>query len=380
LHAYSKSRRSLVFLAATFAGVAVAMKYNAAPSVLAVWGFYFLFMCKDSNSFPIGRFVLECLLMLLLSVVVFLLICPFPIIDPSTFWVEIGDLVQKSGQTWPGQEPVWSGFLLVEALYTSEGYLGLLFALLGIGMLIQRKQFGVIIFPLLYTLLVITQSLFFMRFAMPLLPWMAVFAAVGIDGVVERYCKNQLQFIFGIVLLAVLTLVQPLAMVMQSNWLFHQPNTRVLFLKWLATERIPEDQNYRIAVDQFSLPIVYRGGIATPGIEMYEKNIVPIDQLAAADFQLIARIESPPIEDIALSTFATFPAKNPDTYPERRQAIATFTGKARPEKVFQPFIEGWHPQAADVEDTYHPVNQLWNRRYPGPVIEVFPRDVETNKE
>jgi hypothetical protein len=187
----------------------------------------------------------------------------------------------------------------------------------------------------------------------------------------------QATIVIGIITIA--TMIQPLAMVMQSNWLFHQPNTRVLFLKWLATERIPEDHYYRIAVDQFSLPIVYRGGIATPGIELYEKNIVPIDQLASSDFQMIERIQSPPIEDIALSTFATFPAKNPDTYPVRRQAVATLTGKAKPEKVFLPFEDDWHPQAADVEDTYHPVTQLWNRSHPGPVIEIFPRDVGTNQ-
>lgn len=369
IEGWMRQKKHWFYAAAAGAGLAVVSKYNAVPvvlTVMVVWG-----MTRwRQNLFIWKQFISDVLLYGLISVGVFLIVCPFPIIDAPTFFAELQDLAVKSGETWPGQEPVWSGFLLAEALYVSEGALGVLAALAGLILLVRQGRYEILVFPVLYALLVITHALFFMRFALPLLPFMHLMMSAGLlYGV--RCLSGQKNRQYGLLALGcVLTGIQPFYATLQSNALFHETNTRIQCLQWVA-EQADSQADFRMAVDQYCVPFPYRGGVRTPGQSVYDTTLVMIDSLPSEQLPQLETLAGTSIEAVGLSTFVTFPAANESTYPERRQAVASYTGSARPEKVFSSFESGWRPQAADVEDTYHPVYDLSERVAPGPTIEIF---------
>src|SRR5690606_16014803 len=146
-----------------------------------------------------------------------LIIVPFPITDPGTFWAEITDLSDKAGKSWQGQEQNWSGFLLFRSIWISEGVVTSLLALAGVVLLCKEKKWEYLLFPLLYLLLVFTHELYFMRFAMPLLPWIALFAASAVLRITDSVISNRQMQPIALGILLVSATVQPVLQDLRSN-------------------------------------------------------------------------------------------------------------------------------------------------------------------
>lgn len=156
---FGNARRTL-WWAAMVAGVSVSMKYNAFPIIPALWGILLLQYYRSGQGIPWRRYILECVGSGVLALLVFLIIVPFPITDPGTFWAEITDLSDKAGKSWQGQEQNWSGFLLFRSIWISEGVVTSLLALAGVVLLCKEKKWEYLLFPLLYLLLVFTHELY----------------------------------------------------------------------------------------------------------------------------------------------------------------------------------------------------------------------------
>lgn len=102
-----------------------------------------------------------------------------------------------------------------------------------------------------------------------------------------------------------------------------------------------------------------------------------IDALPASSFD---RMENtvPPVRYVGVSSFASFPGQHDEPYVDRRHALKRFARAEEPLVRFSPFTGDQPPQAAHIEDTYHPTTRLWERDQPGPVVEWFYRDVESS--
>ena len=246
----SKCRWRWIF-ASALAGIAVAFKYNAFPMVVTISVLYWLqWREKETREKPLFL-IRDIILFGSISVLAFLLICPFPVIDPSSFWSGVADQAKKNTAEWTGQKHVWSGFLLLETLFISEGIISLLLAAAGIFFIFQKKKWLFVIFPALYLLLILTHPLFFARFAIPILPWIALSAAVGIVGLQERFHLSKI--IYGLLIFA--CALEPFTKDLRSNYLLKQEDTRVQCLRWFLSE---EKESAYLALGMFSTSLVYR--------------------------------------------------------------------------------------------------------------------------
>lgn len=357
-----RQSRAGFLLAAALSGVAVAMKYNMLPAVLALAAMRGLAYWPKRRQEPPSKCAMDIAVGFTLAGCAFLLICPFPLIDPQTFFAEIEKLSAAAAKPWPGQDASWSGWQLLKAVVLSEGVLSSLLALFGGWVWFHEKKWAPFLFIVAYFLLAAMHPLFFVRFALPVLPWIALFAACGALMLAEKLPHKTL----GLCLLAALCIVEPLAKDLRSNWLFHQTDTRVLCLEWLA-EDLP--QTGYVAGGQFTLPLPYRTNAAPWGVPPDARHVA-IDRLAYQDFPKLNSLDQP-VSCVLIGAFDSFPGYVPDTLIQRRRALQAFAGKSGPAAVWNPFENEHTLQDANVEDAYHPVTQLWRRVRPGPMIEAY---------
>ncbi|MBZ0258585.1 glycosyltransferase family 39 protein [bacterium] len=351
-----------LYIAALLAGVAVAMKYNMFPAVIALAVMREVAARSTGRRQPIEDVFKEFAACLGLSVCGFLLVCPFPILDPQTFFMELRKLSIAAANPWPGQDTSWSGWQLLKAIVLSEGVLASLLALSGAFVWMRERKWTPFLFFAGYFLLAALHPLFFVRFILPVLPWVALFAACGVVMLAEKFPKKTL----ALCMIACACIIQPLAKDLRSNWLFHQTDTRVLCLEWLTKHWTAHGI---IAGGQFTLPLPYRTNQPPWGVPADPRHLT-IDQLQTQEFGRLDQLRKP-VNCVLLSSFDSFPGSINSSLAQRRRTIQAYVGSNQPVIMFNPFDEVMAMEDADVEDTYHPVTQLWSRLRPGPMIEVY---------
>lgn len=350
-------------VASLLAGIAVAFKYNAFPAVLMIAFLRWLIWREKEEKEPWIILVRDVSLFAGVSIFAFLLICPFPIIDPASFWSGVADQAKKNTAEWTGQKHIWSGFLLLETMYISEGLFTLALAGAGIYFSIGKKLWPLLIFPAIYLVLIVSHPLFFARFAIPLLPWTALCAALGIQALLEHFQFSKPVYILLIIVCA----LEPLSKDLRSNSLLKQEDTRVQCLRWFLAE---EQESAFLALGMFGTSLVYRD-VPSPWGTPLDPRLVMIDKTESDKLDVLNTSLKFPIHYVAMSSFDTFPGYLPDTFAQRRSAIQKFAGSAEPKLVFQPFTREWTPAESDIEDSYTPFRNLWGRERPGPVIEIY---------
>ncbi len=357
--AMGRNARLEFLLAAFVSGVAVAMKYNMAPAVLAVMAMWFLTIRRHAS---IKQVVLDIGLCAALSIIAFLIVCPFPLVDPQTFFAEIEKLGSAAARPWPGQDASWSGWQLIKSIVLSEGVIASFLALYGALIWFREKKWAPFLFFVGYFVLVAIHPLFFVRFSLPILPYVSLFAACGALALAKRAPQKTIALGF----IALLCIIEPLAKDVRSNWLFHQTDTRVLCLEWLSSEQPAAGY---IAGGQFTLPLPYRTNVEPWGTPVDLRHIT-IDRLASQEFQKLNQLDKA-VLGVLVSWFDSFPGYVPDSLAQRRRAAQALVNKRKPLKTFHPLKEPTPLRDANVEDTYHPVTQLWSRKRPGPMIEAY---------
>ncbi|MFB3786404.1 MAG: ArnT family glycosyltransferase [bacterium] len=360
----------LLGAAAACGGVAVAVKYNAFPAVLSLLILRASCYWPRKNEESLRILARDLLLLVALSVFFFLVVCPFPLIDTPTFLHEMTLLREAAAQPWAGQDTRWSLIQFLEAAWISEGALAMVLAAIGLAAALRERKGILLVFPGLYGILVAVHPLFFVRFSLPVLPWISLFAAYGVSVPVTRLIRKERMGLWITVALFLTAGTEPLLKDRRSNFLLKQTDTRIECLRWFLTE---ERSPVLIGTDQFAVPLVYRG-IADVWTKPLDPRMVSIDGLPSGQLQQLDTLAQVPAGYLVYSNFAPFTARYPDTGEERRAAIQKFVGHNRPDRVFQPFTRPWTPQPADVEDTYSPFRNLWGRDRPGAVIEVYKRE------
>lgn len=369
--AFRREKRWGFYAAAALGGVATAIKYNMFPAALAVLGCRATLGWKrrtcDAES-P-TRIALDLIGISAICVVAFLTICPWPILDPPTFWGEIDKLSEAASKHWPGQDTRLSGIQLAESVWLSEGVISCLLAAVGAAALLRARCWALFFFPALYALLVMAHPLYFVRFALPILPFIAICAARGIERIADWPQCSATRREWVLAGCACLCMIQPLAMDLRSNWLFKQEDVRVSTLRWLLKETSQE--RFFVVGGQFSQPIPYRTEQPPWGLH-FERRFVDIDRLPLDELADLGTL--PARVGLALvSSFDAFPGHHDDPYEERRSALRDYMGGGEPVAIFHPWRGEWTPAPSHVEDTYHPVHDLWRRVRPGPGVEAFGR-------
>jgi 4-amino-4-deoxy-L-arabinose transferase-like glycosyltransferase len=353
-------------LASVFAGLAAATKYNAA--VAAALPLAALWLREDTRAQWRSRLGLSAVLGAI-SLAAFAAGNPFAVLDFERFFAGFRNQYSFWGDNyfW-GQSREPGAWLYARASRAMLGFLHLGAVLAGAGLLLRRapRTFAILaVFPVLYLGGMLTKTLFFWRFALPLLPFAAVFAAeawtraaAAIAGGAGR------RWMSGAILAALLAVasIEPLAQLVRHDLLCTRPCTWLLARNWLSlnapagalvvAEGLPPrmPRRFRVLLPRAHIdklrPSAIPGESQAPELEA--GGYVVTDSFLEAGWQ----IEDSPDAERRLAVYRALR--------EKFQLLAEFApGPAGDPKPF----------ATDM--LYTPLVDLWSIERPGHTIRIY---------
>lgn len=226
-----------LWVSAVAAGLATAMKYSGGIAIAVPLA---VIATRPASLATRAR---EALLVLALFAATFLIACPWPLLATDEFVA--GFRNQWSG--WGDRRMVGQADRSLLALYGAGtlallGWAHLLAAAAGVVLLVRRHPRSAVVLlaaPLLYLAVMLNKPLFYWRFALPLLPFLAVAASFAWDGAARRLSSaSRLAAPVVLAALIVLASVQPAVALARHDWLASQPSTWLLARDWLL-EHVP---------------------------------------------------------------------------------------------------------------------------------------------
>lgn len=346
-------------LSGLFVGMAVATKYNMGvvffPLVMAHF-----FSVKN------GRYINRKIVWgVVFCLVGFILFCPWLLLDFKIFSKHFFGQVMYGTSPWLGGSTTSSYIQYLTALLWGYGLIPFSFFIIGVVFLRREREklFLLICFPLIYYLLLGGMELFFVRFAIPVIPFLCIVSAYGIISVVRRFEHVPAAIASG-VLLILLSISQGLFFSYTHNHLISQLDTRIIARRWIK-DNIPSKS-----------PIVMEG--YGPSLEVYDKKIFLQKNMNNYEVikigQKLSRIglDTYKKENIKYIITSSYINKrfidNPDKYPQETAFYRSLEEKARQVFKVSPSVEDvpFH-----LDDVYSPFWNLFRLERSGPAIKIF---------
>jgi hypothetical protein len=270
--------------------------------------------------------------------------------------------VGYGAREWAGQRDVAPLIFYADALRRSVGIPGLVLAVLGMVSLARRdwaRATLLLAAPALCLLVMGRQKLLFVRFALPLMPFVAIFAAVGIAWLAERARPARRSAAFAVLLL--IAILPPAADDVRMNALLGEVDTRVLAVQWL-NENIPPGE--RLVAHSTAVPIGRTGGG---------------DGLQRFDVHRVYSLSNPAsLRNLACegNRYVVLSSHDYDLHRVHADRGEPPTGYELLERDGQLLIE-LRPQISgppipyDVDDNAIPFWDLWRYARPGPTIRIY---------
>jgi hypothetical protein len=270
--------------------------------------------------------------------------------------------------------PGWIFYL--KTLAYGLGPAMLVLAMMGLGWRIFRVIRGrdrisllIIAFPLFYFIAMGATRHYFARYTLPLVPFMALFAAEAVMILADRMKARQgAKWAWGITALVTsVAIVQPLAASIRHNVLLTRTDTRTLAKVWIE-QNIP--QGARIAVDWpvhgpplstpekaasysdkvYDVTIVGGTGLADHSIEWYREQ--GFDYLIASSFIYQIPLVFPEQDRVRRAFYESLGRELTEV-----QVFSSTADRSEPDFVF--------------DEIYGPAVSLWQRERPGPTIKIY---------
>ncbi len=370
-----------LYLAAAAGGLAIAMKWSVWPLLVALGLAIFFDWQIRGKEMGAGRFGRQ-LLLALLSFVGGLILGGFQLFIKPGLYLEYA--LRESAAGEGGGFGFWqidtvSGWLFY--LKTAVYGLGLVFLALavlgGIWRLVravrERDRLSVVLlsFPVCYYLVMGATRHFFARYALPLVPFAAVFAAEPILALVQWKTGRQILAWGLAALLAVAALAQPLAWSVQLDSVRMADDTRTLAKNWIEAN-IPA--RAKIAMDW----PVYGPPLSTPDRAMPQSpqvyTVTTIGGTGLADHDLQWYKEQG-FDYLVTSSFISNLSLVNQTQNEARNGFyASLDQQLALIQEFRPYVGDQAP-AFVFDEIYGPVVSVGERNRPGPTLKIYRLDL-----
>jgi 4-amino-4-deoxy-L-arabinose transferase-like glycosyltransferase len=387
LRYWRDGRRVDAGVAGLVTGLATSMKY---PGGLAFLGLLVAHAARQWGE-PIWRRVAskDTTLAAGLAATGFVLGTPFALLTPVAFVWGVLDELREVHTVQFGNEADAPGYLfhLAYSLPEAMGWPVLLLALAGLvwAIVVRGAREAVLLaFAVPYLVVIATWSSRFERYAIPLLPSLALLAAAavvrGIDGLATRgrLARPWPGIVFaGVVVLLV---VPALGRVAAYHRLLARPDTRELGAGWVE-RRVP--RGARIALEPYtlSLPVARRQLREAPGtltgLQHPLPPPVPTDPvggeagywLVRLDTYDLDRLVRNGVEYVVLSGFVYQRHRQAcDHHPDACRFYAQLETQSQLVFSVSPGVED---AALRVGDIYSPLTRLGDRQHPGPPIRIY---------
>ncbi|MBI2461964.1 MAG: glycosyltransferase family 39 protein [Candidatus Rokubacteria bacterium] len=322
---------------------------------------------------------------------------PYAVLTPGAFWRGVMSEVREVGSVQFGNEGALPGYLfhLVHSLPEAMGLPLLGLALGGLGWALYARaprELVLLAFPLPYFLLIGSWSARFERYALPLLPFLALWAALALVALAGRLRQGGPRLAarwrpgLGLALAAGLLVAPEVARITYFHVLLTRADTRVLAGEWIERHIPP---GARIAMEPYSPavrldPAMVREAreqlgeglgamVLRPRIDRFLAGPLGGEAAGYRIFRLTAydldRLLEQGIEVVVLSGFIYQRYQQAcDRYPAPCRFYEELERRATPLVAIEPGLGG---RALSVGDIYAPLTRLLERTHPGPSIRIY---------
>ena len=225
---YTRGRLKDYILSGLFAGMAVATKYNMGIIIFPLVLSHFL----ANRRIVLNRNFIWAMLSCLVG---FFLFCPWILLDYREFWEQFAEQFMFSKRPWLGASSTVSYIQYFFTLLWGYGLLPFCLFIIGSVYLWREKEkqklLLIVCFPLFYYLLLGAMKLFFVRFAILLIPYLCILSAYGIIALAGRisYTHRRVALVF----LILVSISQGVIFSCRHNYLISKTDTRILARNWI---------------------------------------------------------------------------------------------------------------------------------------------------
>ncbi len=391
LAAHRSGRLRHLIVAGLLAGVAVSVKWTAAPITLVV-GMAGLFQAWDQSSPRSWTTVLvsrPVWTAVAATIAGFILSAPQVVINPLPYFIEAFDQAASGGAggfNWWQVDTVSGWIFYLKVLYQGLG--AAVWAAGLAGFLIfsyrmirerDRARFLVLLFPLSYYLIMGITRHYFARYSLPLIPFWMLFVTEGFalifpifPGRSARHSGEKIRLSLPAALILIALIGQPLASALRTNWLLTREDTRTQAKAWIEAN-IPERSRIAISWETHVPPLSSLRNPDPRSTRIYDVSAVrdiglprwPLDWYRRHGYDYF--IVSSFIENIQVI----------DPVVARVRA-AFYQNLARELVLVAEFAPARQPLPFVFDEIYGPFVSHWQRERPGPRLKIYRFEYEAD--
>ncbi len=352
-------------LAGLMAGLAASTKYNAGMVVVSIAAAHWL-LHGNLRRMLQPRSLSRLLLSAIASIIGFVAGTPFSVLDFPGFNGGFLSQLDLGGTAWSGQASDPTAVQFLAGVVHGSGAVAAAMALVGAVVLLGRNRGqGILMlsFPICYFGFMSAMDLFFVRWVVPVMPFVALWAAYAFIRLVELVPSRAGGVVA--VILAALMLLQPALYSARLDWLYTQQDTRWEANIW-AERNIPHGS--KVAVEAFSLldleSLTFRATLQQREIELFWRATMhDLEFYRSGGFQYLA-----------VSSYNYGRAfERPDKYQDRIDFYQQLDRELELVAQFAPRTDGETPPFA-LDDLDTPFWHLFDYDRPGPTVKVYRLD------
>ncbi len=236
----------------------------------------------------------------------------------------------------------------------------------------DEETFVILIFPLLYSVVLLSASAAsssFARYLVPVLPFLALLGADGVMVITEwlsKYLPAKFKTTM-MIFLAIMLISVPAARIIRLDYLWTQTDTRTLAKEWIE-QHIPS--NLRIAIQWHGPPLATQDDPEPNSSRVYEVDL--LDPFSSdSEMYSIQHYWAQGFDYIILSSYIYELHRVEPVENSLRQAFyRELDSDLELMAEFNPFTDQSSPSFF-FEELWGPITTLWQRERPGPVIKIY---------
>ena len=302
----------------------------------------------------------------LVALVAYVAGTPFTILDFPKWRADFLTQASFVDEGWEGQAKLPPGMAYLLGLGAGIGWVMLVLSIVGAVLLLRRRPaVGAVLaaFPVAYILFMLRSELFFVRFALPVVPFLCLLAAIPVVAIVNTLARRRSDLAMPYAaMLAVAAIGQPAFDSVRHNMLIGEDDTRVLAAQW-ALANVPPGA--KMQVEEYTIrdrrPRAYGGPVWK-----LDTDLLDVNALRRADPTAPLRGST---RYFMVSSFQQDRFSGGPDSPQR-QFYEALAREGRVVARFAPGHDG-EPIPFDLEDLYSPFWGLDRYERPGPTITVY---------
>ncbi len=381
-----RGKKSLLYFSAIFAGLAASTKYNGGLSILIPLAGLWVASSKK-NRLNLKELLAPGFLVGIIALVFFIAGAPFILLDFKKFLMDLTFELSHAKVGHFGFYENQSGFLfhITKSLGNGIGLpLTFIGMISGFYLLLKPKKESWILalFFAAYFFLISLSSTMFQRYAIPLIPFIALFASYAITIFTGKFFKNNRLKIMVCLLFAAIIILPNIIKAVRHDLLLSRQDTRTTAKKWIL-ENVGTD--LMLAIDPYGPKVLVRDSESLGS----DTNRKIKDKIKSA---VLAKNPGYKVMNIPYHhlPFDMWLEKNKPAYVlvsgymasrieksrhhDSRKFLTDLTKAMVLEKTISPYKPGVkiNPDDFDMKCLYSPcVERLFVTDRPGPVIRIF---------